>query len=65
MKHTAKCPKCEAAVSSIKFEVVDIVEHDQNIALGGLYLCPGCNAILGVGLHPEAMVSDIVERLKA
>lgn len=65
MKHTAKCPKCDAIISSIKFEVVDIAEHGQSIALGGLYLCPGCNTVLGVGLHPEVFVSDIVERLKA
>ncbi|MDZ4252028.1 MAG: hypothetical protein U1A72_05585 [Sulfuritalea sp.] len=65
MNHNAKCPKCEATISFIKFEVVDISEHAQNIALGGLYLCPHCNTVLGVGLHPEAMVSDIVERLKA
>ena len=65
MNHTAKCPKCEATVSSVKFEVVDISERGQNIALGGVYLCPSCNAVLGAGLHPEALVSDIVARLKA
>ena len=65
MNHNAKCPKCEATVTSIKFEVVDIAEHGQNIASGGVFLCPNCNTILGVGLHPEAFVSDIVERLKA
>ena len=65
MKHTAKCPKCEETLSSIKFELVDVAEHGQNIAAGGLYLCPSCNTILGVGLHPEVFVSDIVARLKA
>ena len=65
MNHQGKCPKCEATVSTVRFEVVDIADHDQNIALGGLYLCPNCNTILGVGLHPEDMVNDIVERLKA
>lgn len=65
MKHTALCPKCNAIVASVKFEVVDIVEHGQPIAAGGLYLCPACNAIIGVGLHPEVFVSDIVERLKS
>ena len=64
MKHTATCPKCGATVSSLKFEVVDIVDHKQSIAAGGVYLCPSCNTILGVGLHPEVFVSDIVERLK-
>lgn len=65
MVHNAKCPKCEAGISSIKFEVVDVTEHGQNIALGGLLLCPGCNTVLGAGLHPEVFVSDIVERLKS
>jgi uncharacterized protein with PIN domain len=64
MSHNAKCPKCEATVSSVKFEVVDIAEHALNIAACGLYLCPSCNTVLGVGLHPEVFVSDIVERLK-
>lgn len=64
MSHHAKCPTCEATISSIKFEVVDISEHAQNIASCGLYLCPRCNTVLGVGLHPEVFVSDIVERLK-
>ena len=65
MKHTATCPKCGTTVSALKFEVVDIVDHNQNIAAGGIYLCPSCNTILGVGLHPEVFVSDIVERLKS
>ena len=65
MKHTALCPKCNAIVSSIKFEVIDIVEHGQTIAAGGLYLCPTCNTVLGVGLHPEVFVSDIVARIKS
>jgi uncharacterized protein with PIN domain len=63
MKHTGKCPKCAEALSSIKFEVVDVAEHGQNIASAGVYLCPACNTILGVGLHPEVFVSDIVARL--
>lgn len=65
MTHVGKCPKCEAAVSTVTFEVVDICEHGQTIASGGLYLCPKCHAVLGVGLHPEAMICDIVERIKA
>jgi uncharacterized protein with PIN domain len=65
MNHTAKCPKCEETISSIKFELVDVAERGQNVASGGLYLCPNCNTILGVGLHPEVFVSDIVARLKA
>jgi uncharacterized protein with PIN domain len=64
MNHVGKCPKCEATVSTVTFEVVEIREHGQSIASGGLYLCPKCNAVLGVGLHPESMVSDIVQRVK-
>ncbi len=65
MKHTALCPKCNAPVTKLSFEVVDIVDHDQNVAAGGVFLCPSCHAVLGVGLHPEVFVSDLVERLTA
>ncbi len=64
MHHDAKCPKCEAPVSTVKFEVADISEHSQNVTQVGLYLCPSCNTVLGAGLHPEILVSNIVERLK-
>ena len=64
MHHDAKCPKCEANVTAVKFELVDVSERDQSVAQAGLYLCPKCNTVLGVGLHPEDMVNDIVERMK-
>ncbi len=64
MHHSAKCPKCEAAITVLKFELVDVAENNQPVAQAGLYLCPKCNTVLGAGLHPETMISDIVERLK-
>ncbi len=65
MNRKARCPKCEAAIATVKFEVAEVSEHAQNVASCGLYLCPLCNTVLGVGLHPEVFVSDIVERLKS
>jgi hypothetical protein len=54
------CPKCERVVSRAEIERISITEKSRRSWHGVSYFCPSCRAILGVGIDPIAIQSDIV-----
>ncbi len=66
MINTGKCPKCDARLSSIKVESINLQETPSKSWKGASYVCPNCSAILGVEMDPTALrlaISADVKRL--
>ena len=56
-----KCPKCEKILNSVNLVDIDIIaDYRQKSRLQGVsYLCPFCDAVLGIGFDPDTLASDI------
>lgn len=66
MIRSGKCPNssCAKVLSNVKIEYLDIVKGMVPAFKGVSYVCPYCYSILGVGIDPVAIKTDIVESLK-
>ena len=60
MFHTGKCPKCDALVSKVKIEHVDIMENLTSKWHGVSLVCQYCGCVLGVSIDPVALKNDVV-----
>ena len=58
----AKCPHCEALISTVTVLTVDI-KDGRRIWPGGAYACPRCNSIISVGFDPIKVIDETVNRL--
>jgi hypothetical protein len=63
MLHSGKCPKCEKLITSVTIEHVDVMQGLTTKWHGASYLCPHCNAVLGVGIDPVALKADTVKEV--
>ena len=63
MINVGKCHKCEKTVSSVKVEDVDVVVGFTPRWRGVSFLCPHCSSVLGVGIDPIALKTDIVSEI--
>ena len=61
---SGKCPKCEKVVSHVSIEDMPIYLGFQEKWKGVSYLCQHCKTILGVGIDPIALKTDIVQELR-
>jgi len=57
---TAKCPKCEKVLTSIKMEEVTIRGSDTRTWHGVVYSCPYCRTAISTGIDPVALKTDTV-----
>lgn len=58
---SAKCPKCEAILSSVKVEDVDVGPKRLR---GVAYCCPSCSTVLSVELDPLLLQRDTVKAIR-
>lgn len=61
MIHTGKCPSCKNVLRSVRIENLDITIGIQPAWKGVSYVCPACNAILGVQIDPVALKTDTIK----
>ena len=54
-----KCPKCEALISNVNLEDMPIHLNYQPRWKGVAFSCPFCFSILGVGIDPVALKTDL------
>jgi len=59
----ARCPQCNAALSSAKAESISIDGGTAGRWHGVAYTCPSCNTFLGVEIDPIALKADIVSEV--
>ena len=70
MINSGKCPHCKKACQTFKIEEADAsAGFGQTTWRSISFLCPSCNAILGVQIDPIALKNDtaalVVKKLKA
>jgi hypothetical protein len=59
--NSGKCPKCEAPVTHVPVEPVDIREGGFRSKWHGLsFLCPTCYSVLGAGIDPVAIEAEML-----
>lgn len=63
MFHSAKCPKCDWTLSSIKMEPVDLSVSISEKYKGVSYSCPSCHAVFAAEIDPLALKADLVSSL--
>jgi DNA-directed RNA polymerase subunit RPC12/RpoP len=56
----SKCPTCGASVSFLTGSYIDIRGPDQSW-VGVSYVCPKCDAILGISPDPMTLRNDLAE----
>ena len=56
------CPKCEARVGFLTGSYIDIRGPDQSW-VGVSYVCPKCDAILGISLDPIALKNEVAQEV--
>lgn len=68
MIKTGKCPGCKATISNARVESIEITRDFKPLWKGASFSCPSCSCVLGVGLDPIALqtdiVNEVVERLR-
>lgn len=64
MINAGKCPKCEATITYVRIEGVDVKDSGRSAWKGITYCCPSCSTVLSVSIDPIAIKSDIVAELK-
>lgn len=60
-----KCPACGKNISSVSIRETKITQGIQPVFHGVSYVCPNiqCQTILGVGIDPIALKTDIVNEI--
>jgi hypothetical protein len=64
MINSGKCPICETTITAVRAEGVEVTQGFQPKWLGASFCCPSCNMVLGVGIDPLAIKTDIVNEIK-
>ena len=60
MINTGKCPKCDKTITNVKIEDVKVSVGFTPKWKGISYLCPSCNAVLGIQIDPLAVRNEII-----
>jgi hypothetical protein len=60
-----KCPACESLIDRVFFDSVNVMPglFSDRGWKGITYLCPYCQAVLGVGIDPVALKTDTVSEV--
>jgi hypothetical protein len=57
-----KCPKCNATISKVTVESVEVEGSKSYKGLS--YLCPSCDCVLSVQIDPLAVNAELLASLK-
>lgn len=60
MINVGKCPNCEATITSVKVEHIDVKQGFQTKFHGVSYLCNSCDVVLSVAIDPISLKVDTV-----
>jgi len=58
-----KCPKCEKIVSRLDITTLGATVQGGKSFNAAAFLCPNCQTILGAGIDPVAVASDLGTRV--
>jgi hypothetical protein len=57
--NTGICPKCEKVLTNVNIEEIPVHLNFQPVWKEVSFLCPYCRAIIGVGIDPVALKTDL------
>lgn len=63
MPNIGKCPKCEAALTHLTIERVEVAEGEKAEWRGITLLCPSCAVVLGAAIDPLDLKNFVVEEV--
>jgi hypothetical protein len=63
--NTGKCPHCGNIVHAVEVDAINVTENFTPAWKGVSFSCSSCHAVLGVGIDPIALKTDIVGELFA
>ena len=58
-----KCPRCDASISRLAVERVDVTENYKAEWHGITLVCPSCSAVLGAAIDPIDLKNFVVEEV--
>ena len=61
--YTGTCPKCEKLLTNVNIEEIPVHLNFQPVWRGVSFLCPYCRTILGVGIDPVALKTDLKDEI--
>ncbi|MBO7521847.1 MAG: hypothetical protein J6T16_06375 [Opitutales bacterium] len=59
MSNKSKCPYCNATITRLNVEEIELERDSGGPWKGVSYACPVCRKILSVNISPEALRHDI------
>lgn len=65
MSNKSKCPYCNATITRLNVEEIELERGSGGPWKGVSYACPVCRKILSVGVHPEHQKQSIVQQMQA
>ena len=59
--NSGTCPKCDAPITYVLVESVDLRDAGFRSKWNGLsFVCPSCHAVLGAGIDPVSIEAEIL-----
>lgn len=65
MSNKSKCPYCNATITRLNVEEIELERDNGGPWKGVSYACPVCRKILSVNAHPEQQKHSIVQMIQA
>ena len=62
-QNAGKCPKCEAPITDVAIERVNVTENQKAEWRGITLLCPSCSVVLGAAIDPIDLKNFVVEEV--
>jgi hypothetical protein len=59
-----KCPKCAEFVTTLDVSTIDAHAPNGKVFHGAAFLCPSCQTVLGAGIDPVALASDLAAAIR-
>ncbi|MBO6103216.1 MAG: hypothetical protein J6P03_08205 [Opitutales bacterium] len=65
MPNKSKCPYCNATITRLNVEEIELERNPGGPWKGVSYACPVCRKILSVGPHPDAAKSGLLSQIQS
>lgn len=65
MSNKSKCPYCNATITRLNVEEIELERDNGGPWKGVSYACPVCRKILSVNAHPEQQKHSIVQMIQS
>ena len=60
-----QCPKCGELVTRLEASKVPVNVTFAKTVHGVTFLCPSCDAVLGAGVDPAALLNDLLDQMRS